>query len=197
MIEELEKAVTSQKESSCCKYRYAFKSVWDNKKNQALFILLNPTDNSDSEGRAMELAHAWGYGGVTVCYLFGIYSKDAKSMKSKADPVGEYTDQFIKNEAKKHGLILGAWGTHGTHKGRYKDVLDLLKNYNIFCAGKSTKGFPIELLKLEITKEPVQFRQVGETMVEVKSDDEADQEIPTETKKKTKKKSTRKKKDKK
>lgn len=211
MIEELENALTWQKKSACGKYRYSFKSVWENAKTQAMFIFLHPTDNSDAEHKAMELAHFWGYGGVTVCWLFGLICKDAKSMKATEEPVGEYTDQFIKNEAKKHGLIVAAWGTHGTHKERYKDVLGILKNYNISCVKKSTKGFPSELGNLEIADEPILFKKVGTweslemgtvdltkgTVVIKNSVNVEGESIPFKEKKKAKKKSTGKKRSKK
>jgi len=69
--------------------------------------------------------------------LFALRSTDPKSLYNALDPVGPDNDHHIRFVLESSDIIVAAWGNHGSHLSRDKEVLEI--------AGG-------ELLALSITK---------------------------------------------
>lgn len=89
----------------------------------ALFIGLNPSTADETEDdptirRCMRFASDWGFTGLVMTNLFAWRATDPADMKAAADPVGPDNDQHLVQLAQGAGVIVAAWGVHGTHLGR-------------------------------------------------------------------------------
>lgn len=93
----------------------------------AMFIGLNPSTADETEDdptirRCMNFARAWGYTGLVMTNLFAWRATDPNDMKATADPVGPDNDQHLVQLAQGAGVIVAAWGVHGTYLGRDQAV---------------------------------------------------------------------------
>lgn len=100
-----------------------------------VFIMLNPS-TADAEKddatirRCRGFAESWGYGKLVVLNLFAFRATKPDDLKNADDPVGPMTDEFLHRylgyAIKWKGPLVCAWGTHGTFRGRNKEVLDMI-----------------------------------------------------------------------
>ena len=67
-----------------------------------------------------------GFGGLHVANIFAWRSTDPNALYSINDPVGPDNDAAIIEAAKKAGIVICGWGTHGNLHGRGDAVLSLL-----------------------------------------------------------------------
>jgi hypothetical protein len=116
--------------SRCRKWRYLLWRRWADGP-AANFLMLNPSTADEvkldpSCTRARLYAERWGFGALIVTNLFGWRATDPDEMKAARDPVGLQNDNAILKAAKEADLVLCAWGNHGAHLGRSKQVLELL-----------------------------------------------------------------------
>lgn len=58
--------------------------------------------------------------------LFAFRATDPKDMKRAADPVGPENDHTLRGLAEAAGVVVAAWGAHGTHAGRGAVVRKML-----------------------------------------------------------------------
>ncbi len=90
----------------------------------------------------------WGFGSCVFVNLFAYRTPYPVEMKRAADPVGPDNDRHILEEAEQAGKIVIAWGNHGFHRGRYIEVLDLLRKWPLFCLGTTKLRQPLHPLYL-------------------------------------------------
>jgi len=143
-------------------YRYSLWRIWDANKPFVLFIGLNPSTADENEDdptirRCINFARSWGYGGLYMANLFALRATDPEEMKSHERPVGEDNDKVLMELAKKAGLIVCAWGTHGTHLSQENHVYELLKTYNLMCLGTTNNGHPRHPLYVKSDMEPMPY----------------------------------------
>lgn len=124
--------------SSCRTYRYSLWREWDKNKGVCVFIGLNPSTADESIDdptirRCIGFAKAWGYGRLVMVNLFAIRATDPNDMKTSSDPIGCENNAFLLKECESANLIVAAWGNHGTHMNRYKDVSHLLSHLSMKC----------------------------------------------------------------
>ena len=137
--------------SPCRTWRYTLKRVWDKRKPVVLFILLNPS-TADAEKddptnrRGINYAMSWGYGACVFCNLFAFRTPYPKVMKAEREPVGPENDLWILEEHAKAAVTVAAWGTHGVHRGRDRQVKGLLAGLNHL--GLTKGGHPRHILYL-------------------------------------------------
>jgi hypothetical protein len=137
----------------CRPYRYTLWRVWDPGKPLLMFVGLNPSTATDIENdptvtRCIDYARRWGFGGLVMMNLFAFRATDPKEMKGVADPVGPENDAALEEQAQRAGLVIAAWGTHGTHHGRARKVIDsgILGDYKVLCVtGGGHPGHPLYL----------------------------------------------------
>ena len=131
--------------SPCRKYRYTLWRKWGNGDDYAMFIGLNPSTADETEDdptirRCVGYAKEWEYSGLCMTNLFSFRATKPKEMFSVLAPVGKNNDIHLMEVAKKAGIVIAAWGTHGGYLDRDKRVCSLIENLN--CLSITKKGFP-------------------------------------------------------
>ena len=135
--------------SRCRRWRYLLWRRWDEARPLANFLMLNPSTADEfkldpSCTRARRYAERWGYGGLIVTNLFGWRATDPDVMLAAQDPVGRGNDRAILAAAREAAIVVCAWGNHGAHNERSRQVLSRLR-----CAGLS-----LHMLRMNGSGEP-------------------------------------------
>lgn len=130
-------------------WRYSLWRIWDERLPYANFLMLNPSIADENQldptvTRCADFARRWGYGGLYVTNLFALVSTDPNALYTAEDPVGKDNDRVIVQTARQAGLVVCAWGNHGTHTARRDIVLKLLRE----------AGVSLHYLKMNGTGEP-------------------------------------------
>lgn len=172
--------------SSCRKYRYTLWRDWSEElKNSGVFftedpyaayhigtpdsyvqfIGLNPStadENLDDPTirRCIGFSKAWGFGAFCMTNLFAFRATDPKVMKNCDSPetpdLSLTNRQHIMSIASEAGLVIAAWGTHGSHMGLGADTI-LCFNQNkikIHHLGLNADGTPKHPLYLKSSTLP-------------------------------------------
>lgn len=152
--------------SECRTYRYHLSQVWNPKRDNLIWLLLNPStadevQNDATVERCERRARMWGFGGVEIYNIFAYRATHPTDMKKHADPVGPDNDRWIKDFAKKSRVTTAiiAWGDHAKHGNRGEAVLNILrKNQACVSALKiNGSGHPSHPLYLGYDKQPFPF----------------------------------------
>ncbi|RKQ90513.1 hypothetical protein C8N24_0318 [Solirubrobacter pauli] len=114
--------------SPCRTWRYELRRTWQPAKPAAMFVGLNPSTADELHDdrtvkRCMTYARDWGYGGLIMTNLFGYRATDPRVMKAYPHPIGPENDAHLQFLAAEAGIVIAAWGNHGTHRGRAREVL--------------------------------------------------------------------------
>jgi hypothetical protein len=150
--------------SECGKYRYRLWRYWDKSRPPLVMVMLNPSTadaetNDPTVERCQRRAKQLGFGGLEVVNIFAYRSTDPREMKGQDDPVGPDNDAAILGVCQAAmerkwdamnlgGMVLYAWGQHGNHRGRGKQIIDLLREnhitINYLTLGKNNQpGHPL------------------------------------------------------
>lgn len=144
--------------SPCRAYRYSLWRQWaDNSKplpvSYAMFIGLNPSTADEKEDdptirRCIAFAKAWGYDGLCMTNLFAFRATQPHDMMAASDPVGDYNDTSLGIWSQGAGIVVAAWGTHGSFQGRDKIVRKMLPDLHYLRLTKDGHpGHPLYLPK--------------------------------------------------
>jgi hypothetical protein len=122
--------------SPCRRWRYLLWRRWDAAKPVANFLMLNPSTADEVKldptcARARDYAERWGYGALIVTNIFAFRNTDPNRMKAAQDPVGPGNDAAIVKAAKESGIVVCAWGNHGSFLERSCEVRALLSKSKI------------------------------------------------------------------
>lgn len=149
--------------SPCRKYRYTLWRHWSNSfvSRYAMFIGLNPStadENKDDPTirRCIGYAKDWGYTGLCMTNLFAFRATLPDNMKSAEDPIGPDNDQALINVAECAGVIVAAWGVHGSHLGRDQEIRKIISRLSYLKLTK--EGFPGHPLYLPKKLKPVPWK---------------------------------------
>ena len=125
----------------------------------AVFIGLNPStadENVDDPTirRCAGFAKRLGCAGLDMLNLFSYRATDPKAMKAAEHPIEPagtwHNDTVIREvEPNPETIIIAAWGTHGSHLDRDKEVMHLLRHRSVHCLGTTKDGFPRHPLYLK------------------------------------------------
>jgi len=131
--------------SDCRKYRYALWRTWDSEIPYAMFVGLNPSTADETEDdptirRCLNYARDWGYGGLCMVNLFGFRATQPNDMKDASDPIGPDNDTYLITLAKDAGVIIAAWGNHGSYLNRSSEIIKVIPN--IKCLRQNASGEP-------------------------------------------------------
>ena len=142
--------------SPCRCYRYALWRRWGNGPH-AMFICLNPstadeTADDPTVRRCIGFAQTWGYGALCVANLFAYRATQPADMLAQNDPVGPDNDAYLQRLAAEAGVVVAAWGTHGTHGGRHRAVRNMLPSLHYLRLTKD--GHPGHPLYLPASLKP-------------------------------------------
>lgn len=136
-------------------YRYALWRLWNKNRPHLMVIGLNPSTANEKQDdptirRCRNLAKELGYGGIVMVNLFAFRATNPRAMKIEPDPIGlrnNYWLQYFAQYYNNAGLILAAWGNHGSHMGRDREVVKLIDRPMV-CLGKTKSGQPKHPLRL-------------------------------------------------
>ena len=148
--------------STCRKYRYCLWREWDSANPAyAMFVGLNPSTADELKDdptirRCVNYAKDWGYGALCMVNLFAFRATEPSVMKAQAAPVGTMNDDWILKLANDAGVIIAAWGSHGTHLKRDEAVKKLLMN-KLWYLKLTKDGAPGHPLYLKKTLKPIKF----------------------------------------
>ena len=152
--------------SNCENYRYALTRTWDPDGQRVLFIMLNPSkateiQNDPTVERCERRARALGYGAFRVTNIFAWRETDPQKMRRAKDPVGPDNDTQIAESVVWADTIIAAWGTHGEHLGRGREVTSLLHSVGkpVHTLGLSKAGHPRHPLYISYAQQPMRWRQ--------------------------------------
>lgn len=147
--------------SDCEKYRYALTRVWDADGDKILFVMLNPStatevQNDPTVERCERRARALGFGAFRVTNIFAWRDTDPKKMRAAAEPIGPHNDAAILGGCAWADMIVAAWGAHGQHLDRGRQVGALLKGCGkpIYHLGLTKAGDPRHPLYLPYSQQP-------------------------------------------
>ena len=128
------------------KYRYALWRIWDEDKPTVMFIMLNPstadaTKNDATINKCVAYAKRWGlYGGIFVCNLYALRSRDPGLLKFDQDPIGPDCDKWLITVSAMCTMKIAAWGNKILSQGRVFRVKTIVSPLN--CLEKSKAGNP-------------------------------------------------------
>lgn len=146
--------------SDCGRYRYELWRRWAEGPH-VLFIMLNPStadaENDDATIRkCIAYAKRWGFGALCVGNLFAFRATDPMEMKAASDPIGPENDASLAKLARSAGVIVAAWGVHGSHMGRATAVAKTLPTIKALHITKD--GSPGHPLYLKSDAQPHPFK---------------------------------------
>lgn len=134
--------------SPCETYRYFLGRRWDAGR-ELLFVMLNPSRatelaNDPTIARCESRARRLGYGAVGIANLFAYRSPDPGALKRADDPMGADGNSALEGAVARADDILCAWGVHGTHLGREREVKAMLARAGrpVFVLGTTKDGHP-------------------------------------------------------
>ncbi len=125
-----------------------------------MFVGLNPSTADEMQDdptirRCIAFAMAWGYSGLCMTNLFAFRATDPTDMLRATDPIGPQNDQVLRERAGRAGVVVAAWGVHGTHKNRAWAVRMMLPQ--LHCLRLTKDGHPGHPLYLPKTLVPVEW----------------------------------------
>jgi hypothetical protein len=150
------------------KYRYLLVHRWKQElpERPCLWIGLNPSiaDESGLDNtltRIRSFSRSAGFNAFYMANLFALVSTNLKAMKRHSHPIGPDNDDHIRRVAFQIPTIFVAWGTHGRHQNRDREVLGLLAQLgrsNLLCFGTNEDGSPRHPLYLSGKLKPITYR---------------------------------------
>ena len=140
--------------SPCRSYRYSLWREWgEGSLGYAMFIGLNPSTADETRDdptvrRCINFAKDWGFGALCMTNLFAFRATDPTVMKVQADPNGPENNATLKKLARDASVVVAAWGAHGSHMGRDKEVVAMLPGLKCLALTKDRlPKHPLYLLK--------------------------------------------------
>jgi len=147
--------------SPCRTYRYSLWRRWGGpEQGYAVFVGLNPSTADEVEDdptvrRCIQFAKDWGYGALCMTNIFAFRATDPAVMKAHPEPIGQDTDATLYELGKSAGVVVAAWGNHGSHLGRDRQVVALLPN--LHCLKVTKAGQPSHPLYLSRALKPMHY----------------------------------------
>ncbi len=146
--------------SPCESYRYLLTRVWA-PGPRALFVMLNPStatevQNDPTVERCERRARVLGFGAFRVTNIFAFRATDPKVMRAASDPVGPGNDSAIGESLAWADKVICAWGNHGLHLARGKQVEAMLRQspLPLFHLGLTGQGQPRHPLYVAYEQQP-------------------------------------------
>jgi hypothetical protein len=139
--------------SSCRRYRYLLERRVGPQSKICLFIMLNPSTadahlDDPTIRRCKGFAKSFQCGTLSVVNLFAYRATKPADMLAAEDPIGPENNRWIARAAEdakvSGGLVIAAWGAHGMHKDRDKQVLALLDSWDVqpMSLAETASGMP-------------------------------------------------------
>ncbi len=131
--------------SPCGAYRYALTLTWSPAGSRVTWIMLNPSTadaarNDPTIERCERRSRALGHGAMRAVNLFALRATRPADMKRAADPVGPRGDAALAAALRWADAVICAWGVHGHHAGRDREVLARVRHPLVL--GLTAAGHP-------------------------------------------------------
>ena len=144
--------------SPCETYRYGLSRTWDTALPSMLFLMLNPSTadefrNDPTVARCETRARRMGYGTVLIANIFAFRATKPEDLKRASDPEGSENDAVLWEWAGKADMIIAAWGVHGSHRNRCRDMARVLPDAT-HQLGLTKQGHPRHPLYVSFSKQP-------------------------------------------
>lgn len=149
--------------SDCHKYRFTLWRRWNfgSDPRTVMFIGLNPStathiENDPTVTRCINFAKLWGYDQMAMMNAYAYRSTDPKKLDQVDDPVGFIdNDRALKHMSEGSEMVIAAWGANCS-EFRQKEICKLLGR-QLYCLGKTKRGFPKHPLYLRADTQPEPF----------------------------------------
>lgn len=143
--------------SRCERYRYGLERVWG-EGPMLLYIMLNPstadeTRNDPTIERCQRRATQLGFGAMRIGNLFAWRATRPQDLRRAKSPVGAENDALLRDWQGAADLTLAAWGVHGAHLGRGKEMAAALAG-DVHHLGLTRAGHPRHPLYVSYTVAP-------------------------------------------
>ena len=132
--------------SRCGRYRYL---LWRDAlpaHEMMAIAMLNPSkadhlanDPTIARCRSRALGE---HASLLVWNLFALRETDPLRLKKRRGPVGRHNDDAIRLALALAPRTIAAWGVHGSHRGRDRQVLRLCGDGGLHCYGTTKAGLP-------------------------------------------------------
>lgn len=147
--------------SPCRRYRYELWRRWA-AGPFVQFIGLNPstadeTNNDPTVRRCIDFAKRWGFAALCMTNAFAFRATDPADMKAEPAPIGPDNDATLSAIAARAGLVVAAWGVHGSHLDRERQLLTALPR--LHCLGITAAGHPKHPLYIKATTQPQPYQK--------------------------------------
>lgn len=125
-----------------------------------LFVMLNPstadgTRDDATIRRCVGFAKAWQYEALQVVNLFAYRATNPKEMFKAGDAVhGPRNQEVIEDAAAQAGIIIAAWGAHGSWGEQNEIVRGWLHGRPLYALGMTKDGHPRHPLYLPADAKP-------------------------------------------
>lgn len=144
------------------RYRYALWRVWKQSPKLLMFIGLNPSKanqwfNDPTITRLVVRADKDGFGGLLAANLYAMVSTNPNDLLTRENPVGNDTDDYLKQMIDMSDKVLCAWGTFPAAKARAEIVLKMVSAPH--CLGTNRDGTPKHPLYIPYDQKIMAIRQ--------------------------------------
>lgn len=145
------------------RYRYVLWRHWGETAHPRYLMVigLNPSTADETQDdptirRCIGYAKAWGFDALCMTNLFAFRATDPAVMKAEEWPAGIEANRWLHCCARNAGLVLAAWGVHGTHRDRARRVVELFDNWGfpLHALGTTKDGHPRHPLYMPKTAVP-------------------------------------------
>ena len=158
--------------SSDGRYRYRLtREIGTSISRSVAFIMLNPstataTENDPTIRRCIGYARSWGMGKLIVGNLFALVSTDPRALYLHPSPIGPENDRHLTELGTLADLIVVAYGTHGSHQGRGRAVIEMFRHalIPVHCLALTKDGHPAHPLyqRADLMPQPFTSMQLPE-----------------------------------
>ena len=181
--------------SACGTYRYSLYREWrgtHDPKNwewfdrdygepkSCVFVMLNPSTadgqtDDPTIRRCVGFAKAMNYERIDVLNLFAFRATNPKqllTLNHSDNPVGVHNQRYFNEVIPHAGIVIAAWGAHGSHIGQDETVLGWIEertNLPVQCLGITKEGHPRHPLYLPSTARPMPFSGAAKSLMRLAS----------------------------
>ena len=149
--------------SECGSYRYSLTRKWG-QGDRLLYVMLNPSvaderQNDPTVERCERRARAMGFDAFRVANIFAWRATQPELLKQAADPVGPENDAVLLDAGSWADRVICAWGVHGNHLGRGKQVEQMLRAHcaSLWNLGLTKDGAPRHPLYVAYARIPMSW----------------------------------------
>lgn len=151
--------------SPCRTWRYLLTRRWD-EGDFVMFVGLNPSTADETVDdptirRCIRFAQDWGYSGLAMTNLFAFRATKPVDLKKAEDPIGPDNDFVLAKTASDAGLVVAAWGVHGTYRNRAQAVIASGNLGDFKVLGTTKDGHPRHPLYMRADSVPLDTDWTG------------------------------------